>query len=151
MTKTTHPGIAYYTPQSPVAPLPMSIDIKVWNPERRKNAHHQQTAAQLRRTLTPHRPDNNSNCNITPHSSHSEDNYYWRPPVRLHKQTPTGVPLVRHSYRNTPHRTTEQLCQASPMYANALTNQCQSKRCLTDWDRGTSTPMLNSKSSSTRT
>ena len=84
-----------YTPQSPVAPLPMSIDIKVWNPERRKNAHHQQTTAQHRRTLTPHRPDNNSNCNITPHSSHSEDNYYWRPPVRLHKQTPTGVPLVR--------------------------------------------------------
>ena len=136
MTKTTHPGIAYYTPQSPVAPLPMSIDIKVWNPERRKNAHHQQTAAQLRRTLAPHLPDNNSNCNITPHSSHSEDNYYWRPPVRLHKQTPTGVPLVRlhkqtstgvplvrHSYPNTPHRTTEQLCQASPMYANALTNQ----------------------------
>ena len=36
------------------------------------------------------------------------------------------------------------------MYANALTNQCQSMRRQTDRDRGMSTPMLTGKSSSTR-
>ena len=79
---------------------PAGIFTLAWNPECSRNAHHQQTAAQLRNTLSLHRPDNNNNVAL--HSSHSKDNYYWRPPVRLHKQTPTGVPLVRHSYRNTP-------------------------------------------------